>query len=84
MIRYLYETLTGRPWTTVRSCTTEYGPPPGARYAAQLAAYSDAELIHHGREILARLKQHQHTLVATVPVRPPTASPARTAGGART
>ena len=82
MIRRLYEALTGRPWMTVRSCTTEHGPPPGARYAAQLAVYSDAELICHGHEILARLQQHnQHVPVRTPPGAPP--SRLTTAGGAR-
>jgi hypothetical protein len=82
MIRYLYETLTGRPWTTVRSCTTEYGPPPGARYAEQLAAYSDTQLLHHGHDILARLQRHQqHAPVRTPPGAPP--SRLTTAGGAR-
>jgi hypothetical protein len=87
MIRRLYETLTGRPWMTVRSCTTEYGPPPGARYAAQLAVYSDAQLICHGHDILARLRQQQHKQhipATTVAACPPAVSPVRTAGGART
>jgi hypothetical protein len=56
MIRRLYETLTGRPWTTMRSAAAEFGPPPGARYAAALAAYTDAELIARGEQILAGLR----------------------------
>ena len=55
MIRRLYETLTGRPWTTTRSAAAEFGPPPGARYAGELAAYTDTELITHGDRILAQL-----------------------------
>jgi hypothetical protein len=45
MIRRLYEAITGQPWTTTRSATAELGPPPGALYADQLGAYTDAELI---------------------------------------
>ena len=61
MITRLYELLTGHPWTTVRSATAEFGPPPAARYATQLAAYSDAELIAHGKAILARLRAEEAT-----------------------
>jgi hypothetical protein len=47
MIVRIYEILTGKPWTTVRSAAAEFGPPPGAVYATQLAVYTDAELIAH-------------------------------------
>lgn len=56
MIPRLYELLTGRPWTTVRSMAAEYGPPPAARYAAELSTYTDTELIAHGERILATLR----------------------------
>jgi hypothetical protein len=42
---------------TTRSAAAEFGPPPGARYAAELAAYSDAELMLRERDdILAEIK----------------------------
>jgi len=44
LIKSLYEKITGTPWTTVRSCTQEFGPPPGARYADVFAGMSDDEL----------------------------------------
>jgi len=44
MIKWLYEKVTGTPWTTVRSCTQEFGPTPGARYEAELAGLTDREL----------------------------------------
>lgn len=55
MIAWLYEQLTGQPYYTTRSASAEFGPPPAARYAAELARYSDAELIQHGPQILAAL-----------------------------
>jgi hypothetical protein len=71
MITRLYEALTGRPWTTTRSMTAEYGPPAGARYATDLAGYSDAELIANGQRILAALRAQEAT--GTAPVTPPVA-----------
>lgn len=47
MIKTLYEAATGRPWTTVRSCTAEYGPPPAVVYADELADLTDADLFEH-------------------------------------
>jgi hypothetical protein len=41
----LYERVTGRPWTTGRTASIDFGPPPGAVHAEELAAYSDAELL---------------------------------------
>jgi hypothetical protein len=55
MLQRLYELVTGRPWTTVRSAAAEFGPPPGARYAAELSRFSDAELYGHGDRIVAQL-----------------------------
>ncbi|WP_426510634.1 hypothetical protein ACPPVO_08230 [Dactylosporangium sp. McL0621] len=55
MIAALYELLTGRPYFTGRSAAADFGPPPGARYARELAAYSDLELIRRGHEIVAEL-----------------------------
>ncbi|MEU4424819.1 hypothetical protein AB0F81_29725 [Actinoplanes sp. NPDC024001] len=56
MIDRLYELVTGTPWTTVHSAAAEFGCPPGALYAEQLAQYSDAELIAYGPQILAEIK----------------------------
>ncbi|XTZ16509.1 hypothetical protein ACQSSU_03720 [Micromonospora echinospora] len=53
MIRDLYTRATGRPWTTVRSATAEFGPTPGARYADVLDQYSDADLYAFGELIIA-------------------------------
>jgi hypothetical protein len=63
MIARIWQAITGRPWTTVRSAAAEFGPPPAARYAAQLAAYSDTELIRHGEAILARLRRQDTTAI---------------------
>ena len=57
LIEVLYERLTGRPYWTGRSCAAEKGPPPGALYAAKLAAYSDMELVMYGPEIVAALRE---------------------------
>jgi hypothetical protein len=77
MIARLFQALTGRPWTTVRSCTAEFGPPPGARYAAELAAYSDAELITGGHTILARLRREDQVPAAVTPAGSVRPTPAR-------
>lgn len=61
MITRLYELLTGRPWTTTRRASVEFGPPPGALYAHQLAAFTDAELYTHGDRILAHLRAQDTT-----------------------
>jgi hypothetical protein len=53
----LYELVTGRPWTTGRTASADFGRPPGAVYAEQLAAYADAELFGHGEAILADLQR---------------------------
>ncbi len=55
MFQRLYELATGRPWTTERSAAAEFGPPPGARYAAELSRYNDAELLADGDRIVAEL-----------------------------
>lgn len=55
MLQRLYELVTGTPWTTVRSAAAEFGPPPGAQFAAELSRYSDAELYAHGDRIVAEL-----------------------------
>lgn len=86
MIPRLYELLTGRPWTTTRSMSTEYGPPPGAVYATQLAAYTDRDLILHGDRILAHLRArdtgHQPPTATGSSRRPRTAG-SRSGGGPR-
>lgn len=45
MIKAFYEMVTGTPWTSGRSATADYGPPPAARYAAELGALADEELL---------------------------------------
>lgn len=59
MISRIYRALTGKPWITSRSAAAEYGPPPGARYAVQLAAYTDAELISHSETILDEVRERE-------------------------
>lgn len=59
MLRRLYQWLTGKPWITTRSCAREFGPPPGAIYAEALRRYSDAQLIAHGDQILAELREYE-------------------------
>lgn len=59
MIRALYERVTGRPWTTVRSAAAEFGPPPGAVFAEALRHYTDQELYERGHVILRELAAHQ-------------------------
>jgi len=61
MIARLYELLTGKPWTTTRSMAAEFGPPPAVRYADQLAAYTDLELITSHDPIRVRLAREQAT-----------------------
>jgi hypothetical protein len=50
---------------TVRSATAEFGPTPGARYARELALYTDAELIAMDRDTVlaeaARIRESQRT-----------------------
>jgi hypothetical protein len=57
LIVRLYEAVTRRPYYTVRRASVEFGPPPAAVHAAQLAKYSDAELYARGPEILAQLRR---------------------------
>jgi hypothetical protein len=59
MIKELYELLTGRPWTTVRSAAAEFGPPPGALFAEELARFHDAELYAYGPQILAAIRAQE-------------------------
>lgn len=55
MLARLYEALTGKPYTTVRSMAAEFGPPPAVRYRDRLANLTDAELIQGDwREVAAR------------------------------
>jgi hypothetical protein len=77
MIPRLYELLTGHPWTTVRSMTAEFGPPLAAVYATELAAYTDAELIANGEQILANLRTRhpRHSSAGRPGTRPPASRP---------
>lgn len=67
MIARIFEAVTGRPWITTRSAAVEFGPPPGARYAAELAAYTDAELIARGPQIVAALRARDAARPASAP-----------------
>lgn len=71
MIRWLYEQMTGQPWTTTRCASVEFGPSPGAKYQKQLAAYSDAELYRRGWAIVAELRAQEadHRQLAAVGAR---------------
>jgi hypothetical protein len=55
MLKELYELVTRRPWTTVRSATAEFGPPPGAVYRDELSQFSDVELYARGDQIMTAL-----------------------------
>lgn len=52
----LWKALTGTPWKTVRSAAAEFGPPPGVRYADDLAHLTDAELLLYGEQVVARAR----------------------------
>lgn len=45
MIKNLFELVTGTPWTTGRSASADFGPTIAARYAAELGALTDEELL---------------------------------------
>lgn len=56
----IFARVTGQEWVTSRSCTAEFGPTPGARYARELAAYTDAELLRYDRdELLAAIRRER-------------------------
>ncbi|ROP29528.1 hypothetical protein [Couchioplanes caeruleus] len=59
MIGLLYKLVSGKAWTTVRSATAEFGPPPGAVYRDELACFSDAELYAYGDAILVAARRRQ-------------------------
>ncbi|BCJ74502.1 hypothetical protein CS0771_40460 [Catellatospora sp. IY07-71] len=71
VIRFLYETTTGRPWTsTTRHATAEFGPNLAARYAAEWAHLSDhtlstadrADLVAYAEAIRARRTRQRPAL----------------------
>lgn len=66
MIRWLYETVTGTPWTTGRCMAAEFGSPPGVRYATELAGLSDQEVLAYGYEIIAAAQAAQQTVEVKV------------------
>ena len=51
-------------WKTVRSAAQEFGPPPGAVYAIELARYTDAELIEMDRDDVLREVREYRAAVA--------------------
>lgn len=66
MVRELYELMTGRAWTTTRSCAAEFGPPPGAVYAEALATFTDEQLYASGEWILAQLQEQEAAVTRLV------------------
>lgn len=89
MLAALYERLIGRPWRTSRSCTVEFGPPPGALYAEALRHYTDVELIARGPSILADLREQEAAVARLIELaqqmhgRPETVRPLVHAGRGR-
>lgn len=69
-IAKLYERVTGRPYWTGRSMRAEYGPLVGEVYAAELAEYTDAELIARGGEIVAALRARDRLVAEASSGRP--------------
>lgn len=57
ILSYVYEKVTGQPYLTTVSMAAQYGPPPAVEFAAELAAYTDAELLARGDEIVAALRR---------------------------
>ena len=55
MIRWLYEVVTGTPWTTGRSMAAEFGPTLATRHP-ELSLYSDRDLVTRGDEILTEIR----------------------------
>lgn len=61
-IEQLWKLLTGKPYTTTRSMTEEFGPPPATRYP-ELLDYTDEELMRRDRdELLAEIRARRATL----------------------
>lgn len=61
----LFARVTGQEWTTVRSCTAEFGQTPGRRYAHELSAYTDAELLRYSQaEMLAAARRDRAAATA--------------------
>lgn len=63
---WLWERITGRPYYTVHSMAAEHGPPPAVEFAAELAHYSDAELLARGPEIVAELRRRERAAAAAL------------------
>ena len=51
---------------TVRSAAQEFGPPPGAKYAIELARYTDAQLLAADRDELLREVRAYRAAVARI------------------
>lgn len=63
MIDWLYERVTGQPWTSMRSCTAEYGQTPAAKFWVELSPYTDAELLAFGDKLVAQLRAEKRARV---------------------
>lgn len=56
MIAWLYERITGTPWTTTVQASRDGVRLAGAVYRDELSRYTDAELLRRGDEIVARAR----------------------------
>lgn len=70
MLKWLYEKVTGTPWTTTPAWASRDGVRlVGAVYQDELARYSDAELYARGDEILAGLRRERGARQTGNPIR---------------
>jgi hypothetical protein len=53
MIAWLFEKVTGTPWTTGRCASVEFGASPGAVFAGDIAGLSDVEVLARHDEFMA-------------------------------
>jgi hypothetical protein len=62
VLKWLYEKVTGTPWTTTPAWASRDGVRlVGAVYRDELAGYTDAELYARGDQILAQLRRQRAT-----------------------
>lgn len=60
LVQAVYRKVVGQPYYTVRRASVEFGPPPAAVHAAELARYTDAQLMQvWGPEFVAELRTRQ-------------------------
>lgn len=56
MIKFLYEKVTGTPWTTTRSAAAEFGPPPAVEFATDLVWLTDSEVLLYGDQVVRQAR----------------------------